>query len=216
MSRTRIGSVTVVVILVLTASPAHAQLPVPRLNSIFPCGARQGTSVECVIAGGDLQGATGLYFSHAGITAKPAGVNKFMVTVAPDVPIGQYDVRVVSPLGLSNFRAFVVGDWPEVVEKEPNNEPAQAQRVSLPVVINGRMDGATDIDHYVFTAKKGERVLINCWAWRIDSQMDATLMLFDAKGKELAYNGDYSGKDPFLDFTVPADGDYTLKIWDFV
>ena len=125
-------------------------------------------------------------------------------------------MRVVSPIGLSNFRAFIVSDWPEVIEKEPNNEPAQAQRVSLPVVINGRMDGGTDVDHYVFTAKKGERILINCWAWRIDSQMDATLMVFDAKGKELAYNGDYYGKDPFLDFTVPADGDYTVKVWDFV
>jgi hypothetical protein len=201
----------------LAVSSVHAQqLPVPRLNSIFPCGARQGTSVDCVVAGGELQGATGLYFSHAGITAQAVGPNKFKVSVARDVPVGQYDVRVVSPLGLSNFRAFVVSDWPEVVEKEPNNEPASAQRVSLPVVVNGRMDGGTDIDHYVFTAKKGERILINCWAWRIDSQMDGTLMLFDAKGKELAYNGDYYGKDPFLDFTVPADGDYTLKVWDFV
>jgi hypothetical protein len=203
-------------LVLLTASFAHAQLPVPRLNSIFPSGTRQGTTVECTVAGADLEGATGLYFSHAGITARPAGANKFKVTVAKDVPVGQYDVRVVAPAGLSNFRAFVVGDWPEVIEKEPNNEPGQAQRVTLPVVINGRIDRPTDVDHYVFAAKKGQRVLINCWAWRIDSLLDGTLMLYDARGKELAYNGDYYGKDPFLDFTAPEDGDYTIKIWDFV
>src|SRR5262249_2359859 len=155
------------------------------------CGARQGATVECTVAGAELDGATGLYFSHAGISAQPLGANKFKVTVAGDVPVGQYDVRVVAPVGVSNFRAFVVNDWPEVVEKEPKDEPAQAQRVTLPVVVNGRIDKGTDVDHYVFTAKKGQRVLINCWAWRIDSQLDGTLMVYDAKGKELAYSGDY-------------------------
>jgi hypothetical protein len=200
----------------LTAVPAHAQLPVPRLNSIFPCGARQGSTVECTVTGADLDGATSLYFSHSGIAAQPLGPNKFKISVAKDVPVGQYDVRVVASLGLSNFRAFVVSDWPEVIEQEPNNELMAAQRLRLPVVVNGRLDNATDIDHYIFAAKKGQRILINCWAWRIDSQLDGTLMLYDAKGKELAYSGDYYGKDPFLDFTAPEDGDYIVKIWDFV
>ena len=203
-------------LVVLSTSPVRAQLPAPRLNSVFPCGARQGTTVECSVAGADLEGATGLYFSHAGITALPAGANKFTVTVAKDVPVGHYDVRVVAPAGLSNFRAFVVGDWPEAVEKEPNDEPGRAQRVTLPVVVNGRIDKPTDVDHFVFAAKKGQRVFIDCWAWRIDSLLDGTLMLYDARGKEVAYNGDYYGKDPFIDFTAPEDGDYTIKVWDFV
>ena len=69
---------------------------------------------------------------------------------------------------------------------------------------------------YVFTAKKGQRIIINCWAWRLDSQLDGTLQLYDPKGKELAYSGDYYGRDPFIDFTAAEDGDYTVKIWDFV
>jgi hypothetical protein len=209
-------SLAAAALLALALPQAHAQLPVPRLNSIFPCGARQGTTVDCAISGGELQGASGLFFSHPGLTAQLVKANTFKVAVAADVPPAQYDVRVITPLGVSNFRAFVVGDWPESVEKEPNNEPAQAQRVSVPVVVNGRMDGATDVDHYVFAAKKGERLFINCWAWRIDSQLDGTLRLFDPAGKEIAYSGDYYGKDPFIDFTAPADGDYVLKVWDFV
>jgi hypothetical protein len=165
-------------IVILAASVAHAQLPMPRLNSIFPCGTQKGTTVECIVAGSDLDGATGLYFSHGGITAQPAGNGKFKVTVAKDVPVGKYDVRIIAPPGLSNFRAFVVGDWPEALEKEPNDDLKTAQRVTLPVVVNGRVDKQTDLDHYVFTAKKGQRVLINCWAWRIDSQLDATLRLY--------------------------------------
>ena len=47
---------------------AFAQLPNPRLNSVFPCGARQGTTVECAIAGGEINDATGLYWNASGIT----------------------------------------------------------------------------------------------------------------------------------------------------
>jgi hypothetical protein len=198
------------------AVPARAQLPSARLNSIFPCGARQGTTVECVIAGADLDGATGLDFSHPGLTAKPVGASRYQVTVAPDVPPGPYDVRAVTPRGLSNFRAFTVGDWPEMSEAEPNDAPGQAQRVTLPVVVNGRIDKITDVDSFVFAARKGERVLIDGWAMRIDSPLDATVSVLDARGKEIAYSGDYVGKDPFLDLTVPEDGDYVVKIWDFV
>ena len=197
------------------AMPTRAQLPVPRLNSVFPCGARQGTTVECVIAGGELEGATALVFSQPGITAEPLGNNKFKVTVARDAKLGPCDVRAVTPLGASNFRSFTVGDWPEALEKKPHNEAALAQRVTLPVVVNGRV-APTSVDHYVFAARKGQRVLINCWAWRLDSQLDGTLMVLDSKGRELAYNGDYYGKDPFIDFTAPEDGDYVVKVWDFV
>jgi hypothetical protein len=202
--------------LLLVATSAHAQLPVPKLNSIFPCGGRQGAAIECTVNGGDLDKASGLFFSHPGIRGEFVKGNTYRVTIGKDVPVGQYDVRVVTPLGLSNFRAFIVSDWPEVVEKEPNNDPEKAQRVELPVVVSGQMDGQTDLDHYVFAAKKGQRITINCWAWRIDSQMDATLLVTDKSGKEIAYSGDYYGRDPFIDFTAPADGDYIVKIWDFV
>lgn len=202
--------------LTFAASTAHAQLQIPRLNSIFPCGGKQGTTVECALAGGDLNDATGLYFSHPGITAQPAGAGKFKVAIASEVPVGPYDVRVITPLGLSNFRAFIVGDVAEELDKENKSETAPPHRVNLPVVVNGRMDGGTDVDQFVFAAKKGQRVIINCWAWRIDSQLDGTLQLYDPTGKELAYSGDYYGRDPFIDFTAPEDGDYTIKIWDFV
>jgi hypothetical protein len=204
------------VLLSLVPTVAWAQLPVPQLNSIFPCGARLGETVECIVAGGDLNDATGLYFSHPAIKAETAGANKFRVTVAKDVPVGRYDVRVICPTGVSSCRSFVVGDRAEFVEKEPNNLLDKAQRVELPITVNGQISGGIDLDHFVFAAKKGQRVIINCWAWRIDSRLDATLMVFDPQGKELGYGGDFFGKDPFLDFTAPVDGDYTVKIWDFI
>ena len=44
--------------------------PRPRLLTVFPCGTRQGTTVDVEVYGDDLQEVTRLYFSHPGITAE--------------------------------------------------------------------------------------------------------------------------------------------------
>ncbi len=121
-------SVLIALALVTFANLAVAQLPSSRLNNIFPGGARQGASVDCTIGGADLDEVSGLYFSHPGIKGELTGPNKFRVTIASDVPPGPYDVRAVTSRGLSNFRAFSVGDRPEIVEQEPNDEPSKAVR----------------------------------------------------------------------------------------
>lgn len=197
-------------------SLAHAQFPTPQLNSVYPCGGQRGTTVESTITGGDIDAATGLYFSHPGITAEPAGPKKFKITIADNVPVGRYDIRAICPLGVSSCRSFAVGDRKEFNEAEPNNLPEKANRVELPATINGQVNNGVDLDHFVFAAKKGQRIIVNAWAWRLDSKLDATLMVYDPSGKEIAFNGDYYGKDALIDFTAEQDGDYTVKIWDFI
>jgi len=205
---------------------AHAQeLPVPQLKSVYPCGARQGTSVDVELAGGNLDETTALYFSNPGITAerisdpaKPPA--RFKINVAAKVPVGVYDVRSIGKTGISNPRAFDVSDCPEVSETEPNNTRDKANRVSLNCVVNGRIDPGEDIDWFVFPAKRGQRVIIECLAWRLDSHLDGTLTLYNSEGKQLASNQDANirdqKRDPFIDFDVPADGDYYIRFNDFM
>jgi hypothetical protein len=206
--------------------PIHAQeLPIPQLKSVFPCGVRQGTSVEVQIAGNNLDETKKLYFSNPGITAelisdpaKPPA--RFKVSVAANVPVGDYDVRSIGKYGISNPRAFAVGDLQEVNETEPNNSRDKANRVPMNCVINGRIDPSEDIDWYVFPAKKGQRVLIECRAWRLDSRLDGMVTLYNSEGKELVTSQDENirdqKRDPFIDFDVPADGDYYLRFTDFM
>src|SRR5438105_3400426 len=111
-------------LLVALAVPASAQqnlppLPQPRLQTVFPCGAKAGATVEVAFTGTDMDEPDGLIFSHAGLKAEPIippeppadpkkpmpppmpqkgrtrpvpVVSKFKVSVAPDVPPGSYDV----------------------------------------------------------------------------------------------------------------------------
>ncbi len=144
---------------------------------------------------------------------------RFKVNVGAEVPLGYYDVRLVTRLGVTNPRTFAIGDLPEVTEHEPNNVPAEAMRVELGSVINGRSLPSEDVDLFVFSAKAGQRVLIECRGKRLDSNLDGFLWLYDSAGRQLASNQDDPSRsektDPQIDFTIPTDGDYFVKIADF-
>src|SRR5262245_41741453 len=114
----------------LIPAVASAELPSPRLDRIFPLGTTAGSSVEVEVSGADLDEPKVLLFDHPGITAELIKDRKFKVTVAADVPEGTHDVRVVGKHGVSSPRLFAVSHGlTEVVEKDPNHEPATAQPV---------------------------------------------------------------------------------------
>ena len=193
-------------------------------------GAQQGTSVEVDYYGLNMEEPTGLYFSHPKISAELLPLDekekdkkkprRFKVTVPPDVSVGDYDVRVICKRGISNARVFCVSDYEETQEKEPNDTRAQATRINMNSTANGCIRKGEDVDWFVFAAKAGQRVLIECRAMRIDSTLDGVMWLSDSSGKELAMSQDEEirdeKRDPFIDFNVPADGDYSIKISDFI
>jgi hypothetical protein len=206
----------------------HAQLPVSDLRTIFPPGGKQGASVDVQISGADLDGPTSLLFSHPGITAAPkmeeAGPlvktprpldNLFSVNIAPETPPGIYEVRAVGRFGASNPRTFVVGLLDETRDNGNNRTPATAQELPVDVVVSGTTEGDS-IDYYKLTLQQGQRVLVDCWARRIDSRMDATLVLLDEQGNELERVREAGDGDALLDFTAPANGAYLVGVHDFL
>ena len=227
--------------LLLAAAPAFAQpqpgLPLPRIDSVTPGGAKAGTTVaELILAGTDLDEANALLFGHPGIKAEliplppppkvdpkappppkvdpkiPLPPGKFKITVAADVPPGNYDVRAVNKYGVSNPRAFVVGDLPEVMEKEPNNDVPEAMKVEINTTINGTIASPTDVDLYLVTAKKGQRLILACMAASIDSKAHPVVELYDASSHRLA---SHHGPDAVADAVIPADGDYFIRVAEF-
>ncbi|MFN4258541.1 MAG: hypothetical protein ACK4RK_04540 [Gemmataceae bacterium] len=221
----------------LSAQQLGAPMPSPRLFQVTPPGGQVGTTVEVTIAGQDLEEAKGLLFSHPAIKAEavppppppppdpkkpapmpppPVIINKFKVTIPANVPLGLHDVRVVGDLGVSNPRAFVVGDLPEVLETEPNNDPlTNPQKIAVNQTVNGLINNPTDVDYYLFTGQKGQRVIVSCQAISIDSKANPIVELYDMRGRPLAANRNYSDTDAVLDATLPADGDYYVRLTQF-
>src|SRR5262245_24121841 len=208
---------------------ATPQVPQPKIYALQPAGAKIGVNVDVRISSGsDLDGADRLIFSHPGITAKqlseepnriyPQGravEGRFKVTVAADVPPGIYEVRAAGYFGVTNARRFSVSEREEVMEKEPNNEPATAQEPPLNSVVNGVCE-AQNYDCFKVAAKKGQRYLIDAQALRIDSRAQIVLALLDPSGRELRRIVGTRSRDPLLDFTAEVDGPHVVRVSDLL
>jgi hypothetical protein len=123
----------------------------------------------------------------------------------------------------SNRAVFVVDPQPDTAEVEPNDTPPHAQPLSLPAIVNGRIERTDDVDIYLFHGKAGEQVVAEILARRLQSPLDSSLRLTDAAGKVIASNDDFDDKaagllahqaDSRLTATLPADGDYFIHVTD--
>ncbi len=152
---------------------------------------------------------------------RPNTVLPFMVSLKADTPVGFYPIRVVTPDGISNAVLFSVGDLPEVEEiesknpKQPNNFPQEAQKVPVPSVINGTLEGP-DVDNYTFTAKAGQKLVFEVEARQAGSAIDPAIEIFDSTGRELARNDDAPGLgvDSRVEVAFPKAGEYRVQIHD--
>ena len=63
--------------------------------------------------------------------------------------------------------------------------------------------------------KKGQRIVVSCLASSIDSRLVAALELYDSAGHQLAFNRHYQDNDALVDCTLPADGDYYVRLYEF-
>jgi hypothetical protein len=129
--------------------------------------------------------------------------------------LGAREVRALGPTGISAPLTVTVGHLPEVTETEPNNTPEQAQMISLPTTVNGAISAATEADCFRFKAKKGDALVFEVLASRNGSQLDSSLAILDAQGKELARDEDARGFDSLVEFTAPEDGEYVAQLRDF-
>ncbi len=177
---------------------------VPFVTSIFPLGGRAGEPTEVELKGWNLS-ATKLTVDNR---AQPPGIRSLDLRT---------DDRV------SNFVPFAVDTLPEGLEQEGNNEPKQAQRLALPIIVNGRIDPAGDADVFRFEGKAGDEIVAEVSARRLNSALDSQLKLTDASGRQLAANDDSEDKgagltthhaDSYLRATLPTDGTYYLHLTD--
>ena len=203
-------------LVLLAGSALVAAPPTPVLETIFPAGGQAGQSVDVTVTGSNLESRRTLHCNIPGFRCELLEPNRFRLTIPASTPPGLYDLWGVSEQGVSSPRTFFVGNRPEQLEAEPSDVLRSAPAVPLDVVINGRIEKPGDVDHFRFTAKQGQRVVVECWSERIDSRLRAVLEVFDLAGQRLAVNRGYFGIDPLIDFRVPADGEYVVKIQDLI
>jgi hypothetical protein len=176
----------------------------PFVTDIFPLGGRAGTQTSVEVRGWNLPVA------RITMDARNKGP-------------GMYPLSESKADEMSNRVPFAVDTLPEVLEQEPNNQPAGAQAVTLPVIVNGRIGAPGDWDVFRFEGHGGDEVVAEVYARRLNSPLDSVLKLTDAAGKMLAFNDDHEDKgsglnthhaDSWLRARLPVDGTYYVHIGD--
>ena len=221
----------------LFAAPGivHAQVA-PQLTSISPTTAQRGQTIEIQLEGKNIDETAEIWLSKKGINAEikqrtPVPTVRFdgsgisgqvpsnprlllSFEIAPDAPLGNHQIRLITSNGVSNPQNFLVGNLPEINEKEPNSVPEQANMLELPVTVSGVVSSIDDLDSFKFKLKKGARLICDISAQRIGSPLDTYLELYDPNGKEVAKSRDGNGLDSFIDYTTQMEGEFTLNLRD--
>lgn len=175
----------------------------PFITSIFPLGRTAEAVLPPSVEGWNLD--------DAGLRVLPA------------LAAGGYTAAVQRMGVTSNRVPFVIERLPDAVEAEPNNVIAAAQKITLPVVVNGRIDRRNDVDVFCFTGKARTTVVVDIEARRLDSPLDSVVKITDAAGTVIAFNDDREDltaganthpADSSLRATLPADGEYFVHIAD--
>lgn len=186
----------------------------PYLETIFPLGAQRGTDNAIAVTGANLE-----------------TVNAIQVTIDAETPKGQQTLRVQTPSGLaSNSHSFSIGSLTEMGETEPNNTAEEANAVTTPITINGKIDESGDIDQFSFEIKEPQLLVFEVEALRLSSKLDALLTLYGAKKQMeagtdmktynaaeeqvLMVNDDTSGTDARVEWNFTETGKYSIAIRD--
>jgi hypothetical protein len=183
----------------------------PFLTGIYPLGGKAGTDATVQASGWNLE--------QRSIPAHPEKMGTRW-----NSPLPGLQTLTASNGGLtSNPLPFARDPWPDTEEHEPNNTPAQAQPLELPIVVNGRINSSGDADIFTFSAKAGMELVAEVMGRRLGSPIDSVLRLTDASGSQLAHNDDYEDRgagltthhaDSRLSVKLPKDGTYFLHLSD--
>jgi hypothetical protein len=175
----------------------------PFITSIFPLGGPAGGKTAVELKGWNLP--------EKSLTMDAAGKTP-----------GIYPLSIRKGGQVSNFVPFAVDNLPEILDQE-SKQKSRVQRVTLPVIINGRIEKTDDADVFCFDGKAGDEIVAEVMARRLNSPLDSVLKLTDATGNQIAFNDDNTDKsagltthhaDSYLTATLPKDGAYLLYIRD--
>ncbi|HVC96913.1 MAG TPA: hypothetical protein VND64_24755 [Pirellulales bacterium] len=220
-------------------SARAARADEPAASYIFPAGGQRGTQVEFRVGGLCLHDGAAFELIGPGVSASPRITPTETVwfegpiiplpfsqqkedypkdyagamAIAPDSAPGLRYWRLATSQGATPAMRFVVGEWPEVIEKEVAGEAIPVP-VTLPVTINGRIFPREDVDEWSFAARKGEAIRAEVHSARLGYPLEARLVLVDPMGKPLAEDTGSLAGDCLVRVTAPTDGTYTLRIHD--
>lgn len=176
-------------VVVLVGEGTQPDLPSePEVWYIFPLGGQQGSNFQIEVEGQALDGTYAVWtdcqklqvrvrrVAEVKIYLKPDGLQSghrvtLDITASPDTLVGGHTLKLISPRGISNSFPLRISPGSETMVTEiedqtAQGQPVEAQQVSFPVAINGRLGRVLggEIDYYEFQVNKGEELFFEIFS----------------------------------------------------
>ena len=215
----------------LFAQPKPPAKDAPVVQYSIPLVIAPAPKLKLTLRGQKLDGVTEVKSGDAKVTAKLVGKGK-KVGVPNNYPankLGDTECEVelefakdyipesvpltaTAPGGAGAVYKLLVVPKP-VAEKEPNDNFAQAQPITLPITVEGTISKERDVDAFKFEGKKGQKVKFAILAAQLGAPTDILLTLYDdAKAVVGLVDDTGDSPDPTMECTLPRDGTYTLVV----
>lgn len=228
----------------------------PEVLSLFPLGGSAASVIEAEVLGKSLEGAYTVWSNREGVTgevravedtelvefkkglmdggSKKTKANRAVLTlkVAAATPPGISLIRLLTPGGVSNALPFLVlaPQEPSVDEIHgPHDSPSQAQRITIPAVVHGKVSKSGEVDFYEIEAGKDQELVAEMITKpvtapsSVSAGFSTALALFEPTGSwfsehqlnRLAYSDEsVAGAVPthsVLRHKIPKQGRYLLR-----
>jgi hypothetical protein len=192
----------------LAITPACARAA-PVVNQLDPLGGQQGTVVEVEVRGSALDGVFAAWLggdtrldpledpcpgqagrttrNGAGLQASIAAVNggslvRVKLAIARDARAGAHTLHLVSPSGLSNGLSFWVVPHAAIREtSEPHSTPDQAQPITPPVAVSGRIPEQGRLGWYRIDVAGEQTLTFEVLSYR-GAGFDPRVILYETAG----------------------------------
>jgi hypothetical protein len=147
---------------------------IPYITGIFPLGGRSGKPAEIELLGWNLP------------------VNTLRIEPAFDRGRTIHPIIVEKDKISTNRVGFIMDNLSETLDNEPNDSIETAQRVNMPLVINGRIERPGDVDY--FRIEGAGAVVAEVFARRLYSPLDSVVRLHDSRGRVVDQNDDHEDR----------------------
>jgi hypothetical protein len=208
----------------------------PTIAVVLPLGVEAGSRQKLTVRGLNVTNATAVRLTGLtpaltieikdrgaaakidGFDAQRVGDQRLEVELSlpANTPTGtNIALVVVSPDGDSKpFPLLVAAAGRIVAEQEPNNGFREAGALDDGKTVRGALETLTDVDVFGCELQAGQTLRAEVMAERLGATLDATLSLYDAKGRLLTSNDDAKGlgRDSLLEFKSPSAGRYLLAV----
>ena len=171
---------------------------IPLVSATYPMGIRRGSTRRITFVG-----------PAAEDVAEP------ILHVPADHAQRRYPLSGRRPGGEAAAPAtIVVSQLPEITHREPDPTPAAANRVTVPVALNGRLKRDGDQDHFEFAAAKGQTLSFRSFSRSLGSPAVVFMRLLDDENRQLATSPADNPDEWSFDHKFAEKGIYRVAIED--